>query len=126
MRIPICLLALLLGACSSTSANPEEPTTCNGVAVNLKTDVGNCGACGAKCTPDVDDIPICDQGVCVAKCPDSDKTCRSGPNAQATCDTFSGCTQKCDYGFRDLDTKCSNGCELQGTGGALANLCSDD
>lgn len=125
MRAIRCLMFFAVCGCSSTSTTPDEPTKCLGVAVDLQTDPKNCGTCGLVCSPDVNDVPLCESGTCVAKCHDSNDKCISGPHAQATCDTATGCSQKCDYGFRDLDGQCANGCELEGTGGALANWCSD-
>jgi hypothetical protein len=126
------LLLVIVAACSSSSTNPASSgtggscgsSTCLATHVDTCSDTLNCGICGYICDPDNNDVPACEKGVCVAKCNDgSGKQCSSTPHAQATCDSATGCGQKCISGYRDCDGDCNNGCELQGAGCATAISC---
>jgi hypothetical protein len=56
---PVCID----GVCSPNPCSPPYPNYCNGICVNLLTNMSNCGACGVVCYGD-----YCALGHCETNC----------------------------------------------------------
>jgi hypothetical protein len=63
--------------------NADITRLCNGVCVDLQTDVNNCGACGTKCTSG----QTCTAGKCASVCLPSGSPCTAATTAQC-CSLF--------------------------------------
>jgi hypothetical protein len=142
--------ACTMGDCDSDYANCDVASA-NGCESYLKSDVGNCNACGNNC-PNTGGMPVCNNGSCgYSACFAPYQDCNGGTgcvtnlsndanhcgscnnkcsfdNATASC-VGGTCTMTCSAGFEDCDGNKANGCEVNTTNnvnycGNCSNKCS--
>jgi hypothetical protein len=140
--------ACALGVCNAGFADCDV-TASNGCEVETRTDVSNCGACGARCTVANATAACvggaCGVGTCNAGFGDCDGMAANGcetvittaldhcggcgvrcapANATGACAVGSCSVASCNAGFGDCDGMAANGCEVNTrTDAANCNAC---
>ena len=109
--------ACAAGTCITSSCNAPQRTCkagpIDGCEVNTSNDVGNCGACGKKCSTPANATPACVAsncaiGMCDSGFADCDKGLGNGCEVDLTSDTNNcgDCGKPCKY--PNATPKCSN------------------
>ncbi len=123
--------------CSATKPCTGGKECCNGLCLDTKADVLNCGACGKECVK-TNGTPSCSAGVCKWACvagythcaaPDANTGCEVNTARDAT--RCGSCTTNCASVFQHANATCNNsqctfaGCQpfFASFDGSTANGC---
>ncbi|MBI4701568.1 MAG: hypothetical protein HY744_10470 [Deltaproteobacteria bacterium] len=124
--------------CAHGEACPSSaPKCCDGVCVDVATDVENCGECSQSCPTAPMTAVECVDGKCVTSCPSGLTDCNGVPadgceanlqmdrlncgkcgviclyaNATAKCSSGECTIDTCKEGFADCNKKAEDGCEI--------------
>ncbi len=112
------LAAAVVVVSGCVSAPPIPCTDCGGSCVDVRSDVGNCGACGTKCA----DGQVCAAGKCELRCPAGLTQCDAGcfdrmndPRHCGGCGMACSATNYCSAGSCTPISPCTTPRQLCGT-----------